>query len=648
LLGPIFNREWLTLPRRSRHYVNRTAYFGLLWIVGLTAWQALVGWNHTATLGDTARFGLFLFQVLAVVQLILLPFFAALTSASSITLEKDRRTFVLLLMTDLRNHEIVLGKLLGSLLQMLLLLAGTVPILALLLLLGGVAPHQLIQTVLLLATTALAAGSVGNLVALWRDKTFPALALTVLFLVLYVCLVSVHLAAFFAVLGPALAGLLVIQLLPARYRSRAVLPAFAGALATAAALFGVLNGWGELQRAEPLLKSWMYPYLALESVFSNPAEAEAAAVPAAYGCAAVMVLFSVLLNAWAIAYLRVWNPSGEPIMQREEADEEAEEKDRARAHAAPGAVRRVWANPILWREVATRAYGRRPVLVKAAYFLVLGLICYFALAPLWASAGRLDFAAARGLVPVGILSLLLLSAQAVTAITSERDTGALDLLLVTDLTPKEFIFGKIGGICYNTKEFLLPPLALAVVYGVLGLLATPPHGHPELLASHNAESLVCVLGTAAVMLAFALVLGIHVALRTKNSRLAIINTLGTIFFLSVGTLLCIYLILINGRFEYQWASFVLFIMAGIGGLWWVLSADRPSAALTLASWLCPLAVFYTVTNILVAKPGTEESSDPWVPFLVMAGAFGFTVAAMLIPLISEFDVALGRTTAGAD
>jgi ABC-type transport system involved in multi-copper enzyme maturation permease subunit len=645
LLGPIFNREWLTLPRRSRHYVNRAAYLGLLWILGLTAWQATVGWGRTATLGDTARFGLLLFEILAVVQLILLPFFAALSSASAITLEKDRRTFVLLLMTDLRNHEIVLGKLFGSLLQMLLLLLGTIPLLALLLLLGGIAPHQLAEVVIILAATVLAAGSLGNLIALWRDKTFQALALTVLFLVLYVCLVH-SLPAFFAVLGPGLVALLLVQLAPARLRARAVLPALAGALVAAGGLFWVLNDWGELRRAEPLLRSWMYPYEALKSVLNPPTEA--AIVPAAYGCAAVMVLFSVLLNAWAVGWLRVWNPSGEPIMQREQADEEAEEKDRARAHAAPGAVRRVWANPILWREVATRAYGRRPFLVKVAYFIALGLICYYALAPLLRGTDRPEFAAARGLVPVGVLSLLLLSAQAVTAITSERDTGALDLLLVTDLTPKEFIFGKIGGICYNAKEYLLPPLILAVVYGVLGLLATPPHGHPELLAARNTESLVCVIGTAVVMLAFALLLGMHVALLTKNSRLAIINTLGTIFFLSVGTLICIYLILINGRFEYQWASFVLFIMAGIGGLWWVLSGERPSAALTLASWLCPLAVFYSVTNILVARPGTQESSDPWVPFLVMGGAFGFTVAAMLIPLLSEFDVALGRTTGGAD
>jgi ABC-type Na+ efflux pump permease subunit len=64
---------------------------------------------------------------------------------------------------------------------------------------------------------------------------------------------------------------------------------------------------------------------------------------------------------------------------------------------------------------------------------------------------RPAFAAAYGLVPVGVLSLLLVAAQSATAITSERDVGALDLLLVTDLTPGEFIFGKLGGVAYNAK-----------------------------------------------------------------------------------------------------------------------------------------------------------------------------------------------------
>src|SRR3954463_5066762 len=150
----------------------RAAYLGALWVISVTAWLATVGWTRTATLGETARFGPLLFQLLTFVELALFLFFSALSAASAVSQEKDRRTFVLLLMTDLRNHEIVLGKLLGSLLPIALLLAAMVPVLCILLLLGGVAPHQVGQAVLILAATGLAAGSLGGLIALWREKTF--------------------------------------------------------------------------------------------------------------------------------------------------------------------------------------------------------------------------------------------------------------------------------------------------------------------------------------------------------------------------------------------------------------------------------------------------------------------------------------------
>jgi ABC-type transport system involved in multi-copper enzyme maturation permease subunit len=613
--GPIFQRELLTVPRRPSHYVARVAYLGALWVIAVTAWLATLGWSRAATLGDTARFGGVLFQVLTFVQLALFLFFAALSSASAIAKEKDRRTFVLLLLTDLRNDEIVLGKVLGSLLPMALLLLGSVPVFMLLLLLGGIALSQVLHAVLVVAATSLAAGSLGGVLALWRERTFQSLALTVLSLVLYLLLVR---------------GL------------GALLPAL-----------------GVAPRPVGLAQQWLDPFLALQSVH-HPEQSEGLLVSPAYGNAFVMLLLGALLVGWGLLRLRVWNPSGEPVMQRERP-EDVEDKEgalaagkpvaaqqRASAHAAPGPVRRVGANPILWREVYTRAYGRRPLLVKTAYFVVLALILYSALAPLVLRGERVPFLAAYGLIPVGVLSLLLVTAQATTAITSERDTGALDLLLVTDLTPKEFIFGKLLGICYNTKEFLLPPLLLAGVYGAYGCLATPPKGHPEMLGPMNAVALLCLLVGGAVLLAFAMALGIHVALRTPNSQLAILHALSTIFFLTVGTLVCIALILIQGRFEYQWGAFLFFLMAGVGGLWWVLNGDRPSTALTCASWACPLAVLYTVMNVLVARPGSQESADPLVPFLVISGAFGFAIAAILVPLLSEFDVAMGRTSGGAD
>jgi hypothetical protein len=77
----------------------------------------------------------------------------------------------------------------------------------------------------------------------------------------------------------------------------------------------------------------------------------------------------------------------------------------------------------------------------------------------------------------------------------------------------------------------------------------------------------------------------------------------------------------------------------------VLSAERPSSALNLASALLPIAVFYTITNILIGKPSTGESTDPLIPAIVTGGAFSFAIAAMAIPLMSEFDVAIGRASA---
>lgn len=613
MLGPIFVREWQTVPRSTQHYLMRVCYLGLLWVLGAATWQAVVGWARTPTLGEVSRFGLVVFRLLTYyVQLPLLIFFSALAAASTVAREKDRRTFVLLLITSLRNDEIVLGKVLGSLLQIGVLVAGMVPILAVLLVLGGITPGQVAEATLVLAVSALAAGSLGGLMAFWRDKTFQSLALTVLCLVLYVCLVE------------GLAGL----------------PALAPQWFAAAPEPGRIN----IQ----FVQEWLSPRHAMQSVLEPPAE-QVLSVSPALGYAGSMLLLSAAVNLLAILKLRVWNPSGEPVMQREAPDDAAaEEKDRLKAHAAPGLVREVWENPILWREVRTRAYGRRPVLIKIAYFLVLALICYYALAPLYTEAALPPFFAAYGLVPVTVLSLLLVSAQAVTAITSERDGGALDLLLATDLSPKEFIFGKLWGILWNSKEYLLPPLVLIGVYASYGLLATPPPGHPELILGKTLESLLTLLGGAVIVMAFVVVFGIHVALRTEHSQSAVIKALGTVFVLSAGTLICIYLLKINTRFEAQWVTFIFFLPPAIYGLGRVLNGDRPSAALWLAAWLCPPAVFYSVLNVLIARPGSVESADPLIPFLVVGGSFTFTVAAMLVPLLSEFDVATGRTTGGAE
>ncbi len=150
MLGPIFMRELVTVPRRSGHYAGRAALIGLLAILGITTWQATIGFARDATLGEAASFGLLLFQIVAFVQLLLTLFFAAMSAAGAVSQEKDRRTFILLLLTDMRDYEIVLGKMLGALLPITIQLLVTAPVLAMLLLLGGIDPEQVFQAVLVL------------------------------------------------------------------------------------------------------------------------------------------------------------------------------------------------------------------------------------------------------------------------------------------------------------------------------------------------------------------------------------------------------------------------------------------------------------------------------------------------------------------
>ncbi len=612
MLGPIFLRELTTVPRKKSHYASRAALVGLLLVLGVTVWQAMVGFDRNASLGETARFGQTVFQLSAFVELVLVMFFAALSAASAVSQEKDRRTFVLLLLTDMADYEIVLGKLVGALLPITALLLASVPVLSLFLLLGGIDPSQVIQAAVVLLATAYAAGSLGGLVALWRERTFEALALATLFLVLYLCVTQA--AGFFA----------------------------------------------------PAAQAWVDPWAAMTTVI-YPTVGGGWFAPA-YGYGLVMLGLCVLANAVGIWKLRAWNPSGEPIMQREKADTDPEanmtpeqlKEYRARAHAAPGAVRPVWQNPILWREVKTLAYGRRPLLIKLAFGVVLALILYLSVSLLVQPGGKPAYAAAYGLVPLAVVSMLLIASQSVTSITSERDGGALDVLLVTDISPREFVFGKLLGVLWNTKEYFIPPLLLALFYGVLGVEAavnknstwgsellarTDPAAGGGARAAAHLLAMGLVLGGLALLFAFVMALGLHVALRLVNSRVAIVNTLGTVFFLSVGTLIAIYLIVINGgSFGNQWLSFIGFLILGIGGLWWVLTGSKPSPALSLAAVACPVAMFYTVTSVLIAKPGSQESGNPVLPFFALTAAFGFTIYAMVLPLVTEFDVALGRTT----
>jgi hypothetical protein len=272
----------------------------------------------------------------------------------------------------------------------------------------------------------------------------------------------------------------------------------------------------------------------------------------------------------------------------------------------------------------TRAYGGKPLIIKGCYILLfaLGMALFFHLGrelenPLWSMLG---------MIPIGlaILSLILINAQGVTAITSERDTGALDLLLVSELTPNEFIYGKLYGVLYNSKEMIALPVLTALAMGGMGII--------------SGENLVLFLIDFLLFCHFAAMLGLHAAITYTSSRTAVANSLATIFFLMVGILLCAFLIVLNNQeFARQLLSFMIFIGAGSVALFGSLGARNPSRAIALVSLLTPFWTFYCIISLL--------NGDMMAAFLVSAGIYGFAILAMLVPAVGDFDIALGRTSA---
>jgi hypothetical protein len=132
-------------------------------------------------------------------------------------------------------------------------------------------------------------------------------------------------------------------------------------------------------------------------------------------------------------------------------------------------------------------------------------------------------------------------------------------------------------------------------------------------------------------------LGLHGGLTWDNSRNAIANSLGTMFFLFIGIFVFM-LLLVEARasFAIQIQSFIIFIGLGSIGLYGSMTHKNPSSALTLASMLLPFLTFYAITDFLL---GGSLGVCLWI-----CVAYGFASIAMLMPAISDFDVALGRTT----
>jgi ABC-type transport system involved in multi-copper enzyme maturation permease subunit len=347
-------------------------------------------------------------------------------------------------------------------------------------------------------------------------------------------------------------------------------------------------------------------------VMISPARAAFAALaPSGTPGLSRFILFSsgITLASCGIAVVRVrpWNT--------------ATDVRRRRATTAAARRREVWTNPVLWREICTRGHGRAMIVVRLAWFALFAV----AVAGLLAEAGspRPDrFVVATAVVPMVLASLLAVAALAVTTVTSERDRGTLDLLLVSDLEPREFVEGKLLGVIVAAREIVALPLLVCLAMVPLRLATI--------------EETAYLVAGLAVLTFFAAVLGVYAGLSHPLSRQAIAITLGIIGFLSLGVATAMrIMVAFGGSFELQLAPFLAVIVGGGVGLFAALSARNPSPAVGWASALLPSLTFVAITGFL--------QGNTLQVFLVVLTAYGFATLALLVPSIAAFDLLTGRS-----
>ena len=151
--NPVLIRELLVNLRSPRAFVLQLVYVSFLGIVVYFAWPS-AGKLVSADLSQR------LFDIFFLGQFFLVALVAPSFAAGSITGEKERKTYEMLLASPLSPSSILIGKLLSSLTYLVLLIVSSLPLMILCFLLGGILLSEIARAYLILI---LAAGTFGLL-----------------------------------------------------------------------------------------------------------------------------------------------------------------------------------------------------------------------------------------------------------------------------------------------------------------------------------------------------------------------------------------------------------------------------------------------------------------------------------------------------
>ena len=420
ITGPIFGKELRVASRRKMTYVFRTLYLVILiGVLGLTSASisAYVA-SSAVTVARMSEIGRGLTMVVAWIQFIAAQILAGILLSTAINDEVNRRTLGILLTAPITSLQIVAGKLFGALCQVLILVAVSLPAMAVIRVFGGVPWQFLLAAISITASTALFIGSLSLVFSILCRHAYTSVLLTVL-----------TTAALFLVLP------LLMLMLFDRYLSNAM---------------------------ETWLLFHFNPYVALAIVtegMMNPRWG--GMVPQFAWC-----LHCGIFLALALALLLFCTA----LVRRAARRQLVGAAPRRRRIILNRSIRTPWGPPMAWKELKAPLLGRRPIItvIVLGLFLAMVLPTYI----YWADEGVLDndgVHIAYGMIYM-VLGLLCTVVYAATGVTTEKESRTWSGLLCTTMTDRQIIWGKLAGVAWRCLPAWSPLLAHVWIFAMFGYI----------------------------------------------------------------------------------------------------------------------------------------------------------------------------------
>ena len=195
--NPVLQNELVSNLRKTSSFILLFVYVGLLGLLVYTAWPADQRLDMVQS--EQAKP---LVNLLFLGQYMLVSLMAPSFAAGAITGEKERKSFEMLMASPVRPGAIVLGKLAASMVPLLQLMIGSLPIVMLCLPLGGVSPYEVGAAYLAMICSVV----LFTMLSLWCssffERTSASLAVSYM-LILPLAIVGVLIWQAMEQLGPA-------------------------------------------------------------------------------------------------------------------------------------------------------------------------------------------------------------------------------------------------------------------------------------------------------------------------------------------------------------------------------------------------------------------------------------------------------------